>query len=306
MIKIKNCILIVISLLLIVGVFLVKDVVLDRIVKLLEPEHKVIIEPGNKYVKNENYDFVKQSEDYVPNNYNDLMDIFYSILNQGWLEFTFYCPPSYETCLSDVSKISNDKILLSDINNYVHPYNSYSSIRTIYDESGEVTIYINKLYSTTEIIDLNKEIDEIIKNNTNDTMTPTEKVKALHDYIVNTTTYDKERADNDKSDYDSARATGPIYDHYAICSGYTDLMAIMLNKLGIENFKVASDTHIWNAVKIDDTWLHLDLTWDDPINTDGQDYYDDSYLLINTNRLHELDTKTTDHIYNTERYKTIS
>lgn len=74
---------------------------------------------------------------------------------------------------------------------------------------------------------------------------------------------------------------------YATCNGYTDLMAIFLTKIGFNNFKVATTPdeisysttgHIWNAVYLNDEWLHIDLTWDDPVSSDGKDYLFHTYF----------------------------
>ena len=62
-------------------------------------------------------------------------------------------------------------------------------------------------------------------------------------------------------------------------------MELFLEKLGVESFKVSSEEHVWNAVHLNDTWLHLDLTWDDPITDTGEDYLLHDYFLINTNTL---------------------
>lgn len=58
-------------------------------------------------------------------------------------------------------------------------------------------------------------------------------------------------------------------------------MAIFLNRWNVPNFKVASNTHIWNAVYINNKWLHLDLTWDDPvsINSDKNNLIHKFYLI---------------------------
>ena len=116
-------------------------------------EPNVVVLPGNDYTKNKNYLFVKHTDVYKPYSYQDLLDIYYSVLDQGWSEFTFYCPKEYEDCTKDIEMISSDEMLLSSINNYVHPFNSYSEIRTIYDELGEVTM---KKEKATQII-LKKE-----------------------------------------------------------------------------------------------------------------------------------------------------
>lgn len=302
MIKIKNYISLLAVFIVCIALFMNAETIADKLKTILYVHPEIVIKPGNDFVKKEEFSFIKQVDDYVPYNYDDLKNIFYSILNQGWDEFTFYCPNEYVDCLKDVEKISDDKVLLSDINNFVHPYNSYSTIKTLYDDMGEVTIKISHLYSDKEINKIDADIDNIIKKNTSTAMSDKEKIKSLHDYIINNTKYDIKRANDEDSTYDSARILGVLYDHYSICSGYADLMAVILNKLGIPNFKIASETHVWNAVYIDDEWLHLDLTWDDPVTTSGKDVLDHTYFLIDSDELDDLNESSTEHTYDKKVY----
>lgn len=114
-------------------------------------------------------------------------------------------------------------------------------------------------------------------------------IKIIHDYIIKNTKYDKERSDHNIIKYQSNTAMGVFFEGYGICSGYADAMAIFLNYYDIPNFKVASENHVWNAVFIEGKWLHLDLTWDDPIVSTGEDIIDDSYFLITTEQLKKLE-----------------
>ena len=66
-------------------------------------------------------------------------------------------------------------------------------------------------------------------------------------------------------------------------------MAIFLDEVGIINYKVSSDHHVWNAVKIDDNWYHLDLTWDDPVTQDGTNLIESDFFLIDTLKLREIE-----------------
>ncbi len=66
-------------------------------------------------------------------------------------------------------------------------------------------------------------------------------------------------------------------------------MAIFLDLYNIPNFKVISENHIWNAVYINNKWLHLDLTWDDPVSKDGRNILDYTFFLISTNQLEKLE-----------------
>jgi len=305
MAKIKNSVLLAISIIIIILIGLNYKIIGQNIRTIYYRfinDPVVEIKEGNEYVIDEKFLFVRQVDDYTPSNYQDLLNIFYSVLNQGWEEFTFYCPNTYSDCLSDIQKISYDKELLSNINNFVHPYNSYSSLKTLYDENGVVTIEVTHLYSDNEIDTIDQEIDEILSSIVTDEMSLREKILAIHDYIIDNTKYDQSKALEDDDTYDSGRITGVLKNHYAICSGYADLMAVFLDKLGVTNYKISSDNHVWNAVYLDNTWYHLDLTWDDPVTNSGRDILEHNYFLIDTDTLHELDGNNTEHDFDLNVY----
>ena len=305
MIKMKNAISLLVSSVIFLIIILNIDVISERVKQIFTSNREVIINPSNDYKRNFTYKFVKQldkKEDYEPHSYEDLLNIFYSALNEGWDEFEFYCPTDYLYCLEDVSKISYDEILLSNINNFVNPYNSYSTIKTLYDDTGAVTIKITHLYNKDEIEKLDKDINKLIKENINDEMNSKEKIRAIHDYIINNTKYDQKKGNGNESEYDSSRIGGVLYDHYSICSGYADTMAVILDKLNIPNFKISSANHVWNAVYLDNKWYHLDLTWDDPITASGEDILDHSYFLIDSQKLSELNRDDKEHNFDEKVY----
>jgi transglutaminase/protease-like cytokinesis protein 3 len=122
-------------------------------------------------------------------------------------------------------------------------------------------------------------------------MSDIQKIEALHNYIINNTKYDKQKVDTEYSPYDSSRIQGVLFDNYAICSGYTDTMAVLLNKLGIINYKISSDTHVWNAVLLDGKWYHLDLTWDDPVTSNKKDVLQHEYFILTTEELLSKEVK---------------
>ncbi len=294
MAKIKKYLSLIVSIVVIAVIVLNFDKITTRIQDYLytiKNDRNIIIQPDNEYKRNYKYLYVQNNEDFIPHSYNDLVNIVYSVLNNGWTEFTFYCPSDYEDCLDDIKKLSNDNEQLSTINNFVNPYNSYSTIKTIYDDTGVITFEVNHLYNQEEIKKTNNTIDEMIEKNINNNMTDKQKIKAIHDYIIDNTIYDVVRAEKKESQYDSARITGVLYEHYGTCSGYSDLMAIVLDKLNIPNYKITTDNHVWNAVYIDGTWKHLDVTWDDPVLTSGKQTLEYTFFLVNTNTLLEKDKK---------------
>lgn len=260
---------------------------------------------SNNYYKNSDYLFIQNTKDFIPQNKQDIMNIIYTGLNSGNDEFIFYCTDKkYESCLDDVKYITNDNVLLSAINNYLHPFNSYSAINIHINNLGEIKFEIKKLYSQEEINILNHKIDEIYNSIIKENMTEKEKIKMIHDYIINNTVYDKNKADDisnpNSSPYKSNMAIGVLINGYGICGGYTDSMALFLNKMNIKNYKISSETHIWNYVNIDGNWFHLDLTWDDPVVNTGQNFLLDTFFLITTDELLEKDT--TQHIFDKNNY----
>lgn len=255
-----------------------------------------IVKEANIYEKNRDWSYVQETDNFSPNNKQDILNIFYTALNKGWDEVTFYCPTSYETCEDDINDIALDPAVLSYVNNFVATYNSYSRIYVNINSFGRVNIQITKTYSQDMIKEIDKKIDEILASIITDDMTEEQKIKVIHDFIADGTVYDKDRSNeiqsgisNDGIIHTSNTAYGPLYYGKAICGGYTDLMALFLDRLNIPNFKVSSENHIWNVVYYDGMWKHLDLTWDDPVVNTGENIITYNYYLITTEELKNMD-----------------
>lgn len=254
----------------------------------------------NDYYRDYDFNYVKRIYNANPNNYQELLDLIYSVLNSGYTDFSFYCGDEYSNCLSDVERLGSDQETLSTINNYVHAYNSFENIKILYTDDGNIKFEFKKYYSDDDIKLINSKLDSIFNSLYLDNDTKINNIRRIHDYIINNTKYDSNRVNNDLLDYKSNVAYGTLLEGYAVCGGYSDAMQLFLDKMGIKNFKVASSDHVWNAVYLDGNWYHLDLTWDDPVVSDGSDYLDYSYFLINTNKLLEQDSSQ--HAFNKDSY----
>lgn len=255
---------------------------------------------NNAYASSTNFEFVQLTEDFTPQSKKDIINIYYTIINSGMENFSFYCPSNYKDCLDDVEDISDNQNLLSGINNYVPVFNSFKNIETEYDTLGKVVVRITHTYSEKEQKEIMEAMDKIEQEVIRPEMSTEEKIKTIHDYIINHTKYDKDRSDNQIKQYKSDTAYGALIEHYAICGGYADAMKLFLDRFGIKNYKVASENHIWNLVYENNSWVHLDLTWDDPITDIGTDVIEYDYYMITTEELHQLETDQ--HIYNVEFY----
>ena len=257
-----------------------------------------IIAKANDYYLDNDYTYLKNYTDDVSNK-EELLNYIYYVINTGSTYADGECTKEYTNCTKDLNEIANDEKKLSLINNFVHPFNSFKTISFTYNDQGRFSLIIEHIYTEEEITKINYIVDNKIKELIIDTMTNEEKVKIIHDYIIDNTTYDTLKTENIHDDtYKSNTAYGPLFEGYAICSGYADVMAIYLNKLGIPNYKISNDTHIWNLVYVNNEWLHLDLTWDDPVYEDSNINYD--YFLITTEAVYEKND--TEHYFDSNIY----
>ncbi len=284
-----------------VTVYTFREQIVEKFIDTFIPKGEVSFDYKNSYYLDYNYSYLSQVEDFNITNKKDLVNLYYTVVNDGYLTFDFYCPEEYVNCINDVEFLANNREELSLINGFVHPYNSFEKIKTVYDSLGRVKLTINRLYSNDDIQKINSKIEDIIKNEIKDEKDKRTIIKIVHDYIINNTIYDKDRTDKKIINYRSDTAYGVLFEGYGVCSGYSDTMALFLNYYDIPNYKITSENHVWNAVYLDGKWYHLDLTWDDPIMNTGENVLDDSYFLISTEELKKL--KDDQHYFNVDIYK---
>lgn len=246
----------------------------------------------NEYYLENNYKYVQNTDTKYATNYQEILNIFYTTINSGDDCFSFYC--DYDNCISDMRKIIDDKYIITNINNFVHPFNSFETINVDVSNDGKVTIKTKKLYKDDEIEFVKKYIEDFINTKLNLSMSNYDKIKAFHDHIVNSTKYDENNS------FESYTAYNLITTGLSICGGYSDIMSIYLNTLGIKNYKIASSNHIWNLVELDGIWYHLDVTWDDPIASDGKQYLIHNFFMVTTDKLLSLDK--VEHNYDKNTY----
>ena len=88
---------------------------------LVPIEDKVTKLEKNNYYRDYNFSYAKNTTSFIPNNKDDLLNIYYTVVNSGMNEFTFYCSKEYTDCVKDVNDLANNQELISNLNNFVHP-----------------------------------------------------------------------------------------------------------------------------------------------------------------------------------------
>lgn len=115
------------------------------------------------------------------------------------------------------------------------------------------------------IQEVEKIKSEISKNATGNNY---EKIKYVHDWIIDNVKYDTSNGKNTSNIY------GCLVIKSAICEGYARSFKYLLDELEIPCVLVSgtavdedgnSERHAWNYVYIKNNWYAVDTTWDDPI-----------------------------------------
>ncbi len=279
-----------------VGVFFRKDIIYKYYEYSVNKNYSSTNIKVNDYYLEDNFEYVNNYTDTGIKNKKDLIDFVYFAINSGSDYLERYIDKDYTSYSSDINSLtSNDgeefKDVISVLNNFVHPYNSSNNIKLTYGGDYKIGINVNKAYTDKEIEEINKVVDKVINEKITNSTPTREKIKIIHDYIIDNAEYDKLKY-NDRNDttYKSNTAYGVLIQGYGTCNGYADAMAIFLDKLNIINYKISNDEHIWNLVYLDGKWYHLDLTWDDPISETNINR--DTYFLITTKTLEELNDGT--------------
>ena len=85
----------------------------------------------------------------------------------------------------------------------------------------------------------------------------------------------------------------------AACEGYARTAKYLLDRLGIPCYVVtghstppgsATQSHMWNIVKLDGKFYHLDLTWDDPVLENGENLIRHTYFNVTDSALSKSHT----------------
>lgn len=179
----------------------------------------------------------------------------------------------------DEIEMSDDKTTAKDADYLKYSIKQWY-MKTTWIEGGDATLTLDVVYkcSSEEEKKLDKAIKNAIKTLELTDKTDYEKVKAIHDYIINNVSYDITLQRN--SAYDA------LIEGFAVCEGYAMAAYRMFTEAGLEAriiSGVGNDVpHAWNIVKVDGKWYNIDLTWDDPVTNTGESMLTYDYFLKST------------------------
>lgn len=138
---------------------------------------------------------------------------------------------------------------------------------------------------------------EIISDLKLDKKSQYEKIKLIHDYIIENISYDLTVKNNTAYEALMTNATA--------CQGYSNLCYILLTEAGVKSRIITGtghgELHAWNIVEIDGLWYNLDCTWDDPVGG-GINKQSHKYFLKSNEHFKD---HTRDEEYETEYFNLI-
>lgn len=213
------------------------------------------------YVSDNEYIYLKQLNDTFRNNINNMDDYDTNSGNKWEMPID--------------SKIALNKKEAMRFLQGVYAVVPFFNAMTVKSSIGNYKISLENMskYESAEVVKVAKKwIGEVVS----DDMTDIEKIKAIHDKIVNETAYDDSNGDEAHS------PAGVAIERKAVCDGYSRMFAIMLTMIDIPVVQVTSGTmdHAFNLVYVNGEWLLVDATYNDPVVSNGQVLRHD-YFMIN-------------------------
>ena len=187
----------------------------------------------------------------------------------------------------DVEKLSSEFISILNKNPqifHVEPSCLVTKKVSVNTRTGEVVSGTFKIYNIKYTINKSEydagkkkfdaEVNKALKY-AEKGRTDLEKALLVHDYLALTNTYDQADLDYAKANNftaalhpNSHTAYGAMVGKLAVCEGYAKSYMYIMQSLGIDCATVTgrmNTPHMWNYIKIDGKWYHVDVTSDDPL-----------------------------------------
>lgn len=156
-----------------------------------------------------------------------------------------------------------------------NPITAETEISDEYD--GEAVLSVWRGEGGIRLSEKNQKIltkaSSVISQIINDEMSDYEKELAIHDWIIDNTSYDLEadsKSKNAEPNPNNDNPYGVLIDGTGICSGYSSAFQLFMDMLDIGCITIngtsgSGGPHAWNMVYIENEWYCIDVTWDDPI-----------------------------------------
>lgn len=145
--------------------------------------------------------------------------------------------------------------------------------------TGAATLTVTAKYATSlkQEEEVDKKLASILKSLNLKGKTDYQKAKAIHDYVIKLVNYD--------TTLKKHTAYHALIQKSVVCEGYSLVAYRLFTDAGLQSRIITGTAdggpHSWNIVKINGKWYNIDLTWDDPITSNGKSIVRYDYFLKN-------------------------
>ncbi len=206
------------------------------------------------------YSFLSESEKRV---YRKMLNMV-RYLTVGWIDMGYIINNPSITVAKAYRALCNDFPQY-----YWMPVSYYITIK-----DGKVAVAFKRNdtedgygYTKEEIEDNKEEVEDAIDRIVSKALKAEndfEKEVIIHDMLCKTVTYDSELGSDVGAIYS---IYGALINGHAVCEGYARAFKLLCQSAGLECILVTGDSkgvgHLWNMVKLENEWYHVDVTWDD-------------------------------------------
>ncbi len=182
------------------------------------------------------------------------------------------------TDMFDVVTAMDDEETSKDAD-YLNVSVSSWRVKWSWSSSGSASLTVSVVYRSTKKQEtkVDTKIASVLEALKLDGKSDYKKVKAIHDYIIKRVSYDQT--------YTKQTAYNALINKSSVCQGYAVLAYRMFTDAGIECRIITGlgngGSHAWNIVKVKGKWYNIDLTWDDPITSTGEQVLRYDYFMKN-------------------------
>lgn len=216
------------------------------------------------------------ASDNIISTVDEARHIFYKHINERDTEFDI----RFEENLYNEIGYDWRKIIYSNYSDdYIEESFSYRVITSQNNRYFHFIIdYINTIDEEKYV---NDKVKEIIAVHIKDNMTDYEKVNVLYKYAVNIGEYS---CDNNHN-YSSNNPYSLLVNKRSKCKGYSMLLYKLLTEAGLSSCIVRGVLkngmyHVWNQVRIDGKWYHLDVTQDAKVEGNDKTNITNNFFLV--------------------------
>lgn len=241
---------------------------------------KHVVHKESKIINDEEFTFYLKQINGKPREvyqFNDTFDVMEGILNlyPDGKGFELY----YEM---------NDQIDIDRVMAYIRSL-SAQRYRMFYGNSNDFGMLKIEPINPEEHTLAHEEVKRIIAEEMDLTASVTSQIRFVHDYLIKHTAYDVSVTQGSSISQDSLSLTvyGTLFNQIAVCEGYARTFLLFMQELGIPSLIIEAQgmNHAWNYVLVNDEWLFVDVTYDDPVPNNNRVLRSDYFLLNESNFL---------------------